>query len=96
MAQIDGRITAARRHALLFPGKQNDRQSIYRRVMADTSASSDDRAYALVRAIRCYAPSGNNDCGGEDVAPAERKRWFTTLKTAYKASHWASSVEHYW
>lgn len=81
---------------LLFPGNQHDRQSIYRRVMADAAASSDDRAYALVRAIRCYAPSGNNDCGGDDVPTAERKRWFTTLKTTYKASRWASSVEHYW
>ena len=81
---------------LLFPGKQNDRQSIYRRVMADANASSDDRAYALVRAIRCYAPSGSNDCGGDDVPVSERKRWFTTLKTTYKTSHWAPSVEHYW
>ncbi|MGG6462119.1 hypothetical protein [Solilutibacter silvestris] len=81
---------------LLFPGNQNDRQSIYRRVMADANAASDDRAYALVRAIRCYAPSGNNDCGGDDVPTAERKRWFTLLKTTYKTSHWASTVEHYW
>lgn len=81
---------------LLFPGNQHDRQSIYRRVMADANASSDDRAYALVRAIRCYAPSGSNDCGGDDVPTSERKRWFTTLKTSYKSSRWASSVEHYW
>ena len=81
---------------LLFPGAQNNRQAIYRRVMADANASSDDRAYALLRAVRCYAPSGSNDCGGEDVPVSERKHWFTTLKTTYKTSRWASSVEHYW
>ncbi|PNS09074.1 outer membrane assembly lipoprotein YfiO [Solilutibacter silvestris] len=81
---------------LLFPGMQGNRQAIYRRVIADGAAGNDDRAYALVRAIRCYAPSGNNDCGGEDVPVSERKRWFTMLKTTHKSSHWASSVEHYW
>ncbi|MBW8823815.1 MAG: hypothetical protein JF567_06240 [Xanthomonadales bacterium] len=81
---------------LLFPGGQGNRQAVYRRVMADANVSGDDRAYALVRAIRCYAPSGNNDCGGDDVPTSERKHWFTTLKTTYRTSHWASSVDHYW
>lgn len=79
-----------------FPGKPFARQAIYQRVMADPAASPQDRAYALYRAVNCYAPSGANDCGGEDVPTATRKAWFTRLKREYPTSPWAQSLQYYW
>lgn len=79
-----------------FPGEPFSRQRIYRSVMADPAASADDKAYALYRAVNCYAPSGNNDCGGEDVPTETRKAWFRRLKGEYAASVWAKKLEFYW
>lgn len=79
-----------------FPGKPFARQAIYQRVMADAAASPQDRAYALYRAVQCYAPSGANDCGGEDVPVATRKAWFTRLKREFPTSPWAQSLQYYW
>ena len=79
-----------------FPGKPFARQAIYQRVMADAAASPQDRAYALYRAVNCYAPSGANDCGGEDVPVATRKAWFTRLKREFPTSPWAQSLQYYW
>jgi hypothetical protein len=44
----------------------------------------------------CYAPSGYNDCGGEDVDKAVRKAWFQQLKRDYPGSVWAKSLKYYW
>ncbi|CAG9203201.1 conserved exported hypothetical protein [Paraburkholderia sabiae] len=79
-----------------FPGKPVERMTLYRAVMADRQASSDDRAYALYRAIRCFAPGGTSECGGNDIPTATRKQWFNTLKASYPGSKWANSLRYYW
>ena len=80
----------------LFPGKRLSRLEIYKSIMADPSASADDKAYALNRAIRCYQPVGNNSCGGVEVEVEQRKAWFRRLKSAYAGSKWAEELEYYW
>lgn len=79
-----------------FPGEPFSRQRIYRSAMNDASATPEDKAYALYRAVNCYAPSGNNDCGGEDVPKETRKAWFRRLKSEYASSPWAKKLEYYW
>jgi hypothetical protein len=79
-----------------FPGQENSRAAIYDAVMADPRVSADDKAYALYRAIRCYAPSGISSCGGEDVAQEQRQAWFQQLKKDYRSSRWAESLQYYW
>jgi hypothetical protein len=80
----------------LFPGKAYSRQTVYQRIIADPNAPAEDKAYALFRAVNCYAPSGANDCGGEDVPQATRKAWFKQLKSKYAASTWAKTLDYYW
>ena len=82
--------------ASLFPGSYLSRQSFYQRAIDDPKAPADERAYALYRAVNCYAPSGNNDCGGEDVPVATRKAWFNQLKRRYPESQWAKDLQYYW
>ena len=48
----------------MFPGKPYDRAATYKAVIADEAAPASDRAFALYRAVLCWAPSGVNDCGG--------------------------------
>ena len=72
------------------------RLTTYRSVIADTEASSGDKAYALYRAVHCYGPGGNNSCGGEEAAPAQRKAWFMQLKKDYPKSPWARKLQYYW
>jgi hypothetical protein len=79
-----------------FKGEVFSRLNGYQRVIADGNAARDDKAYALFRAINCYAPSGYNSCGGKDVAPAVRKGWFKQLKTTYGATNWGKSLQYYW
>ncbi|MGS0895332.1 hypothetical protein ACVBGC_22780 [Burkholderia stagnalis] len=79
-----------------FKGKPYERMPTYVAVMDDTQAAPDDRAYAFYRAIECYAPSGNNECGGKDVPKNARKRWFDTLKSSYPGSPWARTLKYYW
>jgi hypothetical protein len=50
----------------------------------------------LYRAVQCYAPSGNNHCGGKDVPKAQRKAWYQTLKTTFSGSVWAQRLKYYW
>jgi hypothetical protein len=73
-----------------------NRLDVYRRVMADRAAAPDDRAYALYRAVNCYAPSGGNSCGGEEATLAQRRGWFQQLKRDYPRSSWAQSLRYYW
>ncbi|QRY80430.1 outer membrane assembly lipoprotein YfiO [Pseudomonas sp. PDNC002] len=80
----------------LFPGTAYSRMDGYLKVIADKQAPDDDRAYALFRAINCYAPSGFNGCGSQDIAPAQRKQWFRALKGQYAATPWAKSLKYYW
>lgn len=65
-------------------------------MIANTKAPRDDRAYALYRAINCYAPSGNNRCGGKEVEPAVRKAWFRQLKGTFADTQWGKSLQYYW
>jgi hypothetical protein len=64
--------------------------------MDNPAATADDKAFALNRAIRCYQPSGGNDCGGADVPLATRKAWYLRLKSQYPASRWAKELKYYW
>ncbi len=78
------------------PVGQYDRQSYYQQVITSPKAEHEDRSYALYRAIMCYAPSGTNECGGEEVDKQQRKGWFTQLKTQYPGSPWAQKLKYYW
>lgn len=80
----------------LFAGPVYSRLETYKSIVADAKAAGDDKAYALFRAVNCYAPSGNNSCGGTDVDKNVRKSWFTRLKADYPKSHWASELRYYW
>jgi hypothetical protein len=79
-----------------FPGSRATRASIYSAVISDPKATADNKAYALYRAIYCYAPSGNNDCGGDDVPQTQRRAWFQRLKKDYPSSRWAQELSYYW
>jgi hypothetical protein len=89
-----------------FAGKALARGAIYDAVIADKTAAPDLRAYALYRAVMCYAPSGYNGCSGPawtaaemdaaQVPTATRKAWFTELKQRYPNSRWAKSLRYYW
>ncbi|WP_263260790.1 outer membrane assembly lipoprotein YfiO [Pseudomonas sp. RIT-PI-S] len=79
-----------------FQGAAYSRLEGYQAVIADGKAERDDKAYALYRAINCYAPSGYNGCGGKDVASAVRKAWFKQLKTTYGATRWGKALQYYW
>lgn len=80
----------------LFPGGPYVRMAAYQSVLANPKASADDKAYALYRAVKCYAPSGINDCGGKEVPTAQRKAWFLRLKHDYPSSRWARELKYYW
>jgi hypothetical protein len=79
-----------------FPGQAFGRLDAYKLVIADAKAPANDRAYALYRAINCYASSGNNRCDGKSVPQSERASWFHTLKSDYAKSEWASALKYYW
>lgn len=79
-----------------FGGKPVQRGAIYASVIANAKAAPNDRAYALFRQINCYAPSGSNSCGGQDVEIDQRKAWFNQLKRDYPGSPWAKKLRFYW
>ena len=82
------------------------RRAIYDAIIANKDAAAELRAYALYRAVMCYAPSGYNGCSGpartmEEIDAAQapqstRKAWFTELKQRYPDSRWAKSLRYYW
>jgi hypothetical protein len=80
----------------LFPGKPYTRAATYKAIIADTNAPAADRAFALFRAVNCYAPSGTNQCGGPIVPLAQRKAWFIRLKKDYPSSPWAKELAYWW
>ncbi len=63
-----------------------DRLSLYQRAIEDAKTEPEDRAYALYRAVKCFEPSGSNDCGMQQVPETQRKRWFMRLKEEFKGS----------
>ncbi|HEY0629262.1 MAG TPA: hypothetical protein VGD23_08035 [Sphingomicrobium sp.] len=79
-----------------FAGKPLERINIYREVIGSAAASADDKAFALNRAVRCFAPAGYSSCGGGDVSVAQRKAWFERLKRDYAQSPWARDLKVYW
>ncbi|MPT48981.1 MAG: hypothetical protein E2598_11270 [Sphingobium sp.] len=79
-----------------FPGRRIPRAALYDGLIADPHTPADAKAYALYRAIRCYAPSGMSDCGGEEAPVAQRKAWFQQLKRDYGATRWAKDLPYYW
>lgn len=80
----------------LFPGKPMPRSAIYASVIADPKVTGPDKAYALYRAVMCYAPSGYNGCGGKDVPKSQRKAWYDQLKATYPTSPWAKKLRYFW
>jgi hypothetical protein len=80
----------------LFPAKAYSRLEVYKAIMSDAAASPDDKAFALNRAVRCYAPGGNNSCDGKEVGLAVRRGWFNRLKADYPQSRWAKDLKYYW
>ena len=79
-----------------FKGETFSRLDGYKRVIADAKAPKNDKAYALFRAINCYAPAGYNSCGGQDVEPGVRKAWFRQLKSGFADTQWGKSAQYYW
>ena len=79
-----------------FPGKPFSRLEAYKGIIASPAADASSKAYALYRAVYCYAPSGYNSCGGVEVPIATRKAWFNQLKKNYPASPWATKLKYYW
>ena len=82
--------------ATQFPGRMTPRAGLYNAIIADPAAGANEKAYALYRAINCYAPSGNNSCGGTDAPKSQRQAWFQRLKRDYPASGWATKLRYYW
>lgn len=80
----------------IFPGEPYARGEVYKKLIGLPATPARDRAYALYRAINCYAPANNNTCGGKDVEKAQRKAWYDQLKAQYGATTWAKSLRFYW
>ncbi len=80
----------------LFPGKRFSRLDGYKTVMADPAAGPYNRAYALYRAVNCYAPSGYNGCDMTEATKMQRKAWFDQLKRQHPTSVWAKKLRYYW
>lgn len=79
-----------------FAGTAQGRAALYDKVLAIPGAPAEARAYALYRAVMCYAPSGYSECGGAEVPKARRKAWFQELKQRYPDSRWAKQLRYYW
>ena len=82
--------------AVAFAEQPLARSDFYREIIADPAAAANDKAYALYRAVMCYAPSGSNDCGGAGYTPAQRRAYFQQLKRNYPQSPWAQKLRSYW
>ncbi len=79
-----------------YPGEPVPRDRIYSDVIGEAGVSHDDRAYALYRAVYCYAPSGNNSCSGTQAPESERRAWFRRLKGEFADTRWGREIEYYW
>ncbi len=44
----------------------------------------------------CFASSGNNGCGPQEIPKSTRKQWFDTLHKGYPNSIWTKSLKYYW
>lgn len=79
-----------------FEGEVFSRLDGYREVIGNSKAARNDKAYALYRAVNCFAPAGYNSCGAQDIDQDQRKRWFRKLKTRYADTSWAKDLKYYW
>ncbi len=79
-----------------FPGVGISRLDIYKAILKDRGAAADVRAYALFRAVRCWAPNGGNHCDRSDAPLSQRRQWFIELKTRYPSTPWAQKLKLYW
>jgi len=79
-----------------FNIKSLTRLSLYTAVIGNASAKSDDKAFALRRALYCFARTGYNHCGEEEIPVEQRKAWFKELKSKYKNSPWSIKQKYYW
>lgn len=79
-----------------FGGSPLSRLTGYQTLIRATQTSREDRAYALFRAINCYATSGYNSCDDQDIAKEQRRQWFQTLKRQYADTPWAQRLKYYW
>lgn len=79
-----------------FAGKFFSRLDGYQQVIASKQAAHEDKAYALYRAVNCFAPSGYNSCGTQDIPLTQRKQWFDTLKSRFGDTRWAQQLKYYW
>ena len=79
-----------------YRGAPLARGAIYASVIGDPRSTPDERAYALFRAVSCYAPSGYNGCGGVDAPVAQRKAWFDRLRREFPKSAWTQKLKYYW
>lgn len=79
-----------------FPGRPFSRGEAYKSILNGKTSSPDESAYALYRAVECYAPAGINTCGGADESQDQRRRWFERLHRQYPASRWANESRYYW
>ncbi len=79
-----------------YPGEAIPRSQFYSDIISERGVSREDRAYALYRAIRCYAPSGYSSCGGEQVPEEQRAAWFRRLKGEFGDTRWGQEAEYYW
>lgn len=79
-----------------FKGIAYSRLAGYMKLIDAPQISANDKAYALYRAIHCYAPSGYNSCDAQDISKDQRKQWFQTLKLRYAKTQWAQTLKYYW
>ncbi len=79
-----------------FPGVGVSRLDIYKAVIANAKAAPDLRAYALYRAVNCWAPSAYNSCDSTDAPKSQRKAWYDELKSKYRDTAWAQKLKYYW
>lgn len=79
----------------VFKGPLFARGNTYKEIIKN-GPKGDLQAYALYRAIQCYAPSGINDCGDEEVSKSVRKQWYDRIKSEYPNTSWAKSLKYYW
>ena len=79
-----------------FDGKVFSRLDGYQQVIANKQAPHTDKAYALYRAINCFAPSGYNGCGSQEIPVEKRKQWFQTLKSQFSDTPWSKQLKYYW
>ncbi|MBH0064805.1 hypothetical protein [Psychrobacter sp. SZ93C1] len=78
-----------------FKGQALNRLDIYQSIFA---SNRDDElsAYALHRAIGCFASSGSNQCSNENIDMSVRKAWFKRLKSDFSHTTWAQNQKYYW